>query len=115
MQRIFSSLFFPYRVSTKHPVELLILLDVKYVTFGIMELLQLNQYNYLFALYLVEIVHVLRQNLLTICLFLLNLIVSDLLISSVGIFLDNVGSSLRGRVLAKEFCDFEGFFYMMTG
>ena len=46
---------------------------------------------------------------------LLNLIVSDLLISSVGIFLDNVGSSLRGRVLAKEFCDFEGFFYMMTG
>ena len=46
---------------------------------------------------------------------ILNLVVSDFLISSVGVFLDNVGSSLRGRILAKGFCQFEGFFYMLTG
>jgi hypothetical protein len=33
----------------------------------------------------------------------------------VGIFMDNIGSSLGGRKLDSWFCEFEGFFYMTTG
>ena len=48
-------------------------------------------------------------------IILLNLTLVNLLISSVGIFLDMVGTSLRGRILAEGFCEFEGFFYMFIG
>ena len=48
-------------------------------------------------------------------IILLNLTLVNLLISSVGIFLDMVGTSLRGRILAAGFCEFEGFFYMLIG
>ena len=48
-------------------------------------------------------------------IILLNLTLVNLLISSVGIFLDMVGTSLRGRILADGFCEFEGFFYMLIG
>ena len=37
------------------------------------------------------------------------------MISTVGIFLDTIGTSLRGRKLAEGFCQFEGFFYMLIG
>ena len=42
-------------------------------------------------------------------------IVKQIIISSVGIFLDMIGTSLRGRILAEGFCEFEGFFYMFIG
>ena len=45
----------------------------------------------------------------------LNICIADFLISSIGIFMDNIGSSLGGRQLEKGFCQFEGFFYMTTG
>lgn len=45
----------------------------------------------------------------------LSIILSDFLISSIGVFLDSVGSSLQGRTLATGFCQFQGFFHMISG
>ena len=54
-------------------------------------------------------------------LIVLNIVVSDLFISSIGIFVDvmgmvgMVGTSMRGRDIEHGLCQFEGFIYMTTG
>ena len=52
---------------------------------------------------------------------ILNIMLSDFLISSIGIILDiigmfqTVGSSLRGKSSETFICQFEGIFYMSVG
>ena len=52
---------------------------------------------------------------------MLNIIFSDFLISSIGIFIDiigmlqAIGTSMRGRQPEFVLCQFEGFFYMTSG
>ena len=48
-------------------------------------------------------------------LIVLNLVITDFITSSVGVFMDNIGSSLGGRKLEPKFCNFEGFSHMTTG
>ena len=51
----------------------------------------------------------------------LNILISDLLISSIGIAVDvmaivgMIGTSLHGRDVQHQLCQFEGFFYMTSG
>ena len=50
---------------------------------------------------------------------ILNIVLSDFLLSSIGIFMDIIGISLGANrkkwKLENSFCQLEGFFYMSTG